>query len=82
MDLAIGAKKTYVMMEYLTKGGEAKLVEACSYPLTGVHCVARIYSDLAVIDLAGGQASVIDIVDGLDFDALQALTKVPLHNAL
>jgi 3-oxoadipate CoA-transferase beta subunit len=82
MDLAIGAKKTYVMMEYLTKGGAAKLVEACTYPLTGVGCVSRIYSDLAVIDLVDGRASVIDIVDGLTFDALQALTKVPLHNAL
>ena len=82
MDLAIGAKKTYVMMEYLTKGGESKLVAACSYPLTGVGCVSRIYSDLAVIDLAHGRASVIAIVDGLTFDALQALTKVALHNAL
>jgi 3-oxoadipate CoA-transferase beta subunit len=82
MDLAIGAKKTYVMMEFITKGGEAKLVEACSYPLTGVGCVSRIYSDLAVIDLVDGRASVIDIVDGLTFDALQALTEVALHNAL
>ena len=82
MDLAIGAKKTYIMMEYLTKGGEAKLVGACSYPLTGVGCVSRIYSDLAVIDLADGRANVIDIVDGMSFDALQALTKVPLYNAL
>jgi 3-oxoadipate CoA-transferase beta subunit len=82
MDLAIGAKKTYVMMEYLTKGGEAKLVEACTYPLTGVGCVARIYSDLAVIDLAGGRATVTAIVDGMTFDALQALTKVPLTNGL
>ncbi len=82
MDLAIGAKKTYVMMEHQTKAGESKLVEACSYPLTGVGCVSRIYSDVAVIDLAGGKASVIDIVDGLDFDALQAMTAVPLQNAL
>ncbi len=82
MDLAIGAKKTYVMMEYLTKRGEAKLVEACTYPLTGVGCVSRIYSDVAVIDLAGGRASVIDIVDGMSFDQLQALSKVALHNAL
>jgi 3-oxoadipate CoA-transferase beta subunit len=82
MDLAIGAKKTYVMMEYLTKGGECKLVEACSYPLTGVGCVSRIYADIAVIDLAGGQASVVDIVEGLSFDALQAMTRIPLHNAL
>jgi 3-oxoadipate CoA-transferase beta subunit len=82
MDLAIGAKKTYVMMEHTTKGGDSKLVAACTYPLTGVGCVSRIYSDLAVIDLADGKASVIDIVEGLTFDALQALTAVPLHNAL
>lgn len=82
MDLAIGARKTYVMMEHLTKAGESKLVQTCTYPLTGVACVARIYSDLAVIDLEGGKASVIDIVDGLTFDALQAMTAVPLHNAL
>lgn len=82
MDLAIGAKKTYVMMEYLTRDGQAKLVEACSYPLTGVACVSRIYSDLAVIELENGQARVIDIVDGLGFEALQALSPVLLHNAL
>jgi 3-oxoadipate CoA-transferase beta subunit len=82
MDLAIGAKKTYVMMEHTTKGGDSKLVAACTYPLTGVGCVSRIYTDLAVIDLADGRASVIDIVDGLGFDELQALTAVPLHNAL
>jgi 3-oxoadipate CoA-transferase beta subunit len=82
MDLAIGAKKTYVMMEYLTKAGECKLVAACTYPLTGVGCVSRIYADLAVIDLADGAASVIDIVDGLTFEALQALTPIPLRNAL
>ena len=82
MDLAIGAKKTYVMMEYLTKAGECKLVAACTYPLTGVGCVSRIYADIAVIDLAGGEASVIDIVDGLTFEALQALTPIPLRNAL
>ena len=82
MDLAIGAKKTYVMMEHTTKGGDSKLVAACTYPLTGVGCVSRIYTDLAVIDLADGRASVIDIVEGLSFDALQALTAVPLHNAL
>jgi 3-oxoadipate CoA-transferase beta subunit len=82
MDLAVGARKTYVMMEHLTKGGDSKLVETCTYPLTGVGCVARIYSDLAVIDLEGGKATVIDIVDGLSFDALQTLTAVPLHNGL
>lgn len=80
MDLAIGAKKTYVMMEHLTKGGESKLTVACTYPLTGIACVCRIYTDLAVIDLADGSATVIEIVDGVSFEQLQAVTAVPLHD--
>jgi len=81
MDLAIGAKKTWVMMELLTKSGQSKLVAACTYPLTGVGCVSRIYSDIAVIDLSAGEARVIDMVDGLSFEALQALSSVPLQDA-
>ena len=54
MDLAIGAKKTFVMMEYLTKGGQAKLVSQCSYPLTGLGCVSRLYTDVATFDLTPG----------------------------
>jgi len=81
MDLAIGAKKTWVMMELLTKAGDSKLVRACTYPLTGVGCVSRIYSDLAVIDLGPQGASVIELVDGLSFDQLQALTPVTLTDA-
>lgn len=81
MDLAIGAKKTWVMMELLTKSGQSKLVAACTYPLTGVGCVSRIYSDIAVIDLTGGEARAIDMVDGLSFDALQAMVAVPLQDA-
>jgi 3-oxoadipate CoA-transferase beta subunit len=78
MDLAIGAKKTWVMMELLTKAGESKLVQACSYPLTGIACVSRIYSDLAVLDLSPAGATVVELVDGLSFEQLQALTAVPL----
>jgi 3-oxoadipate CoA-transferase beta subunit len=80
MDLAIGAKKTYVMMEHLTKSGESKIVAACSYPLTGIGCVSRIYSDLAVIDITADGLKVIDIVDGLGFEALQSLSGVPLQS--
>ena len=79
MDLAIGAKKTYVMMEHLTKSGESKIVAACTYPLTGIGCVSRVYSDLAVIDITPDGLQVIDMVDGLSFDELQKLSGVPLN---
>ena len=82
MDLAIGAKKTYVMMEHTTKGGEQKIVERCSYPLTGVGCVARIYTDLAVIDVTPAGLVVRETVEGLTFEALQALTGATLTPAL
>ena len=78
MDLAVGAKRTFVMMEHLTKGGESKIVERCSYPLTGVGCVSRIYTDLAVIDVKSDGLHVVDMVEGLDFQELQRLTGVPL----
>ena len=81
MDLAIGAKKTYVMMEFLTKSGESKLVPQCAYPLTGIGCVSRIYTDIAVIDLGPTGAVVIDMVEGLTLAQLQELTSVPLAMA-
>src|ERR1051326_2652104 len=82
MDLAIGAKKVYVMMEHLTKQGESKIVERCSYPLTGVGCVNRIFTDLAVIDVTPAGLKVIEMVDGLGPDELQRLTGVPLGASL
>ena len=81
MDLAIGAKKTYVMMDLLTKTGESKLVAECTYPLTGVACVSRVYTDVAVFDLTPEGTQVIDIVPGLSFEALQKLTPVALTDA-
>ena len=78
MDLAIGAKRVLVMMDHQTKGGESKIVARCSYPLTGVKCVNRIYTDLAVIDVTPDGLSVVEIVDGLAFDELERITGVPL----
>ena len=78
MDLAIGAKKTYVMMELLTKNGESKVVKTCSYPLTGIGCVSRIYSDLAVIDIAPQGLRVVDLVEGLSIAELQKMCGVSL----
>jgi 3-oxoadipate CoA-transferase beta subunit len=78
MDLAVGAKKVLVMMEHLTKSGESKIVERCSYPLTGARCVDRIYTDLAVIDVKADGLHVVDMVEGLDFQELQRLSGVPL----
>ena len=78
MDLAIGAKNVYVMMEHLTKTGESKIVRECTYPVTGLRCVNRIFTDLAVIDVLPECLRVVEIVDGLPFDELQRLTGVPL----
>jgi len=78
MDLAIGAKKTWVMMEHVTKAGEPKIVPACSYPLTGLRCVSRVYTDLAVLDITADGVRVVDHLEGLAFEALQAATGVPL----
>ncbi len=81
MDLAIGAKKTYVMMDMRTKTGEPKFVQECTYPLTGVNCVSRIYTDVAVIDITKEGAKVVDVVEGLSFEDLQSLTPVKLIDA-
>jgi 3-oxoadipate CoA-transferase beta subunit len=78
MDLAVGAKQVFVMMDLLTKNGESKLVEACSYPLTGIACVDRLYTDLAVIDITPKGAVVTELVDGVSFADLQGLVPVPL----
>jgi len=78
MDLAVGAKNVWVMMEHATKSGESKIVERCSYPLTGVGVVKRIYTDLAVIEITPRGLAADRLVPGLSFDELQRLTRVPL----
>jgi len=78
MDLAIGAKRVFVMMDLLTKSGESKLVDTCTYPLTGIGCVSRIYSDLGVFEVGPNGASVVEMVEGLTLDELRRITGVQL----
>jgi 3-oxoadipate CoA-transferase beta subunit len=78
MDLATGARQVFVMMEHLTKKGQSKIVERCSYPLTGVGCVSRIYTDLAVIEVTPQGLRLLEVVDGLSCDELVKLTGVPM----
>ena len=80
MDLAMGAKKVFVMMEHQTKSGDSKIVSSCTYPLTGVGCVSRIYTDLATIDVTPEGLLVIDMIEGLTLDALQQMTGVQLRS--
>ena len=81
MDLAAGAKAVFVMMEHVTKSGEPKVVAECAYPLTGVRCVSRKYTDLSVIDVKADGLHVVEMVDGLAFEELQRLTGAPLKPA-
>jgi 3-oxoadipate CoA-transferase beta subunit len=78
MDLAIGAKQVFVMMEHQTKTGESKIVEACTYPLTGIGCVSRIYTDMAVLDVTPAGLRVREMAPGLTFNDLQAATAAKL----
>ena len=81
MDLAAGAKRIWVVMEHTTRSGEPRLLKRCTYPLTGLACVSRVYTDLAVIDLGPGGATVVEMCEGLTLTALQAVTAVPLRVA-
>ena len=78
MDLAIGAKQTWVMMDLLTRKGESKIVERCSYPLTGVACVKRIYTELATVECTPQGLKLIDKVDGLAHTELEKLVGLPI----
>jgi 3-oxoadipate CoA-transferase beta subunit len=79
MDLAIGARQTWVMMDLLTKGGASKLVDRCTYPLTGIACVKRVYTDLATFECMPAGLRLVDSVPGLAAEELQRLVGLPLH---
>jgi 3-oxoadipate CoA-transferase beta subunit len=76
MDLAIGAKQTWVMMDLLTKQGASKVVPQCTYPLTGIACVKRIYTDMATLECTPDGLVLIDLVDGLTKRELEGLVGV------
>ena len=80
MDLAIGAKQTWVMMDLLTKQGESKIVAQCSYPLTGIACVKRVYSDLATLTCTPQGLKLIDKVEGLEHAELERLIGLPIES--
>ena len=79
MDLAVGARQTWVMMDLLTKQGESKVVKACTYPLTGIGCVKRIYSDLATLACTPQGLELIDKVEGLSHAELEKLIGLPVR---
>lgn len=78
MDLATGARQTWVMMDLLTKKGESKIVSTCTYPLTGIACVKRIYTDVATLECSPQGLKLVDMVDGLDHAELERLAGLPV----
>lgn len=82
MDLAIGAKHVCVMMNLFTKTGECKIVDECTYPLTGIGCVERIYTDMAVFEVADGQLRVLEIFADMDVAGLEEAMGVRLQDGL
>src|SRR6516165_2886276 len=79
MDLAAGARRVWVLMDHQTKSGESRLVRRCTYPLTALGVVKRIYTNLAVLDVTPDGFTVREMVEGLTLDALQKVTDAPLR---
>ena len=79
MDLVHGAKQVFVITDHVTKNGEPKLVETCTFPLTGVACITRIYTSHAVIDIANGRFVLREKLPGMSVEELQAMTGAKLH---
>lgn len=78
MDLVAGVKSIYVITTHTTKQGEPKLVESCTYPLTGLRVVDRVYTDLAVIDITNEGFRLVELAPGVEFDYVQERTGAPL----
>ena len=78
MDLAVGARRTCVLTDHCTRQGEPKLVESCTYPLTAVGAVNRIYTELAVVDVSDEGFVVREVAEGIEFDELEERTGAPL----
>ncbi len=78
MDLAVGARQTWVMMDLLTKQGESKIVAACTYPLTGIACVKRVYTDVCTLDCTPQGLKLVDLVDGLSHAELEKMIGLPI----
>ena len=81
MDLVAGVKRIHVITQHTTREGAPKLVEECTYPLTGLGVVDRVYTDLAVIDVVGGEFRVVELSPGIDFDYVAERTAAPLSRA-
>jgi 3-oxoadipate CoA-transferase beta subunit len=81
MDLAVGAKKVWLVMDHTTKEGESKLLRRCTYPLTAVGVATRVYTNLATLDVTGDAFAVREMAPGLSFEALQDVTDAPLTKA-
>jgi len=79
MDLVHGAKRVAVLTDHVTRKGEPKLLTACTLPLTGLGCVTRVYTSLAVVDIAGGRFMLREKIPAISFDDLQAVTGAGLH---
>ena len=82
MDLVAGVKSIYVITTHTTKTGEPKLVDACTYPLTGLGVVSRVYTDLAVIDVTPDGFRLVELSPGVDFEYVARRTGAPLLPAL
>ena len=78
MDLAVGAKQVWVVMEHQTKDGQPRILRRCSYPLTAARCVTRVYTNLAVLDVTPDGFKVRDMVPGLTLEELQARSEARL----